>query len=96
MKQKIIEECKKYGYELNYERNELLSFTNENVNEYLQIFHVRVYESINLVQMALMIDMGSWSEASDSDLDNEEEVLNNIRIWLNEDNLNSMLEWFDN
>lgn len=99
MKQKIIEECKKYGYELNdqfreSERKEWLSFVNENVYEDLQLFQVLIDHYLEKATMALIVDMSSWEcEAIDSNLNNEEDVLENIKSWLNEDNLNSILEW---
>ena len=71
MKQKIIEECKKYGYELNWEVNNYLSFINRNVQEDLQMFGVQIDKELERVCMALIIDLGSWNEALESDLNNE-------------------------
>ena len=93
MKQLIINECKKYGYEFAYERNGFLEFKNEKVIEELQLFQVEIDYDLEMVKMALIIDLGSWNEALESDLDNIEEILDNIKNWLCVENLNSIEEW---
>lgn len=95
MKQKIIEECKKYGYELNWEENNYLSFINRNAHKDLQVFDIQVDEELERVCMAIIIDLGSWNEAIEYDLNNEEEIMNGIKNWISEDNLNSILEWLE-
>ena len=93
MKQKIIEECKKYGYYLFWEGDNFYSFRNDNVREELQVFDVLIDYELESVSMALIIDLGSWNEALESDLNNEEDIMNNIKNWLSEENLNSILKW---
>lgn len=97
MKNKIIEECKKYGYEFQYEHEEygLLVFTNNNVIEDLQVFHVQVNEDLETVSMAIITDLGSWNEATDSDINNEEDIMHNIELWIGEENRNLYLEWLE-
>lgn len=97
MKNKIIEECKKYGYEFQYEyeENGLLVFTNNNVIKDLQVFHVQVNEDLEMVSMALIVDLGSWNDAIDSDLNNEQSIMENIKCWLSEENRNLYLEWLE-
>lgn len=97
MKNKIIKECKKYGYEFQYEyeENGLLVFTNNNVIKDLQVFHVQVNEDLEMVSMAIITDLGSWNYAIDSDLDNETSIMENIKGWLSEENRNLYLEWLE-
>ena len=82
LKQIIIEECKKYGYELSWEEDDYLHFVNNNVREEFNCFCVRIYEELNYVSMAIIMDLGSWNEATECELDNEEEIIKNIKIWL--------------
>lgn len=96
MKNKIIEECKKYGYLLDYEEDDYLHFRNPTVREELQIFNVIIMEELELVSMAVIIDLGSWNEALESDLNNEKDIMKNIESWLSEKNLKSIEEWLDN
>lgn len=95
MKRKIIKECKKYGYLLDYKDGDFLQFKNENVHEDLQIFQVEIDKELELVSMALIIDLGSWNEAIDSDLNNEKEIMENIKNWISEENLKLVLEWLE-
>ena len=97
MKNKIIKECKKYGYEFKYEREEsgLLVFTNDNVIEELQVFHVQINEDLEMVSMAIITDLGSWNNAIDSDLKNEQSIMENIKGWLSEENRTLYLEWLE-
>ena len=95
MRNKIIKECKKYGYELDWEGDNFYSFKNYNIREELQTFDVLIDYDLESVSMALIIDLGSWNEALESDLNNEEDVLENIGNWLSEENLKSIEEWLD-
>lgn len=94
MKDKIINECAKYGYILEYQEEDLLSFRNPNVREELQLFHVRIYEELEMVSMALIIDMGSWSDSVDVDLNDEKEILKEIGLWISEQNLKEVEMYF--
>ena len=95
MKDKIIEECLKYGYYLFWEGDNFYSFRNDDVREELQVFDVLIDYDLESVSMALIIDLGSWNEALESDLNDEEDILNNIKNWLSEENLKSIEEWLD-
>lgn len=94
IKQIIIEECKKYGYLLNYEENDYLHFRNTEVREELQTFNVRIMEELELVSMAVIIDLGSWNDATDADMNNEAEVLEQIKLWLSPENLAEVEKYF--
>ena len=96
MKNKIIEECKKYGYELNWEGDNFYSFRNDNVREELQVFDVQIDYELESVTMAIIIDLGSWNiDSLECDLNNEEEVLKAIGNWLKPENLKSIEEWLN-
>lgn len=95
IKQIIIEECKKYGYGLSWEEEDYLHFVNNNVREELSCFCVRIYEDLEMVSMAIIIDLGSWNDAIDSNINDLEDIKNNIKNWLSEENLNSILEWLE-
>ena len=94
MKEKIIEECKKYGYLLNYEEDDYLHFRNTEVREELQTFAVRIMEELELVSMAVIIDLGSWNDATDADMNDEAEVLESIKLWLSPENLAEVEKYF--
>lgn len=93
MKQLIINECKKYGYEFAYERNGFLEFKNEKVIEELQLFQVEIDYDLEMVKMALVIDLGSWNEATDSDINDLDDIRNNIANWLSVENLKEIQKW---
>jgi hypothetical protein len=93
-KQIIIEECKKYGYELSWEEDDYLHFVNNNVREELSCFCVRIYEELEYVSMALIIDLGSWNDAIDSDINDLEDIKYNIKSWLSEENLKEVEKYF--
>ena len=96
MKEKIIEECKKYGYLLDYEEEEngFLQFKNAEVREELQIFNVMIREELEYISMAIIIDLGSWNEATDADMNNMEEVSEQIKLWLSPENLAEVEKYF--
>ena len=94
MKEKIIEECKKYGYLLTYEEDDYLHFRNTEVREELQTFAVRIMEELELVSMAVIIDLGSWNDATDADMNDEAEVLEQIKLWLSPENLAEVEKYF--
>lgn len=94
LKQIIIEECKKYGYELSWEEDDYLHFVNNNVREELSCFCVRIYEELEYVSMTLIIDLGSWNDAIDSDINDLEDIKNNIKSWLSEENLKEVEKYF--
>lgn len=87
LKKIIIEECKKYGYELNWEKDDYLHFVNNNVREELSCFCVNIDEDLERVSMAILMDLGSWNDAIDSDINNIEDIKKNINLWLSEENL---------
>lgn len=94
MKEKIIEECKKYGYIVEHQEEEFISFRNTAVREELQVFNVRIIEEIDLVSMAVIIDLGSWNDATEADMNNEAEVLEQIKAWLSPENLAEVEKYF--
>ena len=94
MRKKIVEECAKYGYEFEYEDGNLLSFRNPNVREELQLFHVTVSEELDVVSMALIIDLSSWDNAINVDLDSEEEIYKTIELWISKENLSEVEKYF--
>ena len=100
MKQKIIDECRKYGYELNYiykqSGYEMLTFINESVREELKTFNVCIDYELEQVSMYIVIDMGSFNEALESNINDEADVMDNIKGWLSKENLKSIEEWIYN
>lgn len=94
LKKMIIEECKKYGYELSWEENDYLHFVNNNVREELSCFCVRIHEDLEYISMALIIDLGSWNDATESNINNIEDIKKDINLWLNEENLKEVEEYF--
>lgn len=87
LKKIIIEECKKYGYELSWEENDYLHFVNNNVREELSCFCVNIDEDLERVSMAILMDLGSWNEATECDLNDLEDIKKNINLWLSEESL---------
>lgn len=96
MKDKIINECKKYGYDLEYQIEDYFySFRNTNVREELQVFQVRIDEDWNSVSMVILIDLASWSyDSIDSNLNDENEIMENIKLWISPDNLKEVEKYF--
>lgn len=90
----IIKECKKYNYEFEYAIEDCLHFKNKNVREELQIFHVLVDEDLERVAMAIIIDLGSWNEATEYDYNDIEDIKEGIASWLSEENLKEVEKWF--
>lgn len=96
LKKMIIEECKKYGYEYSFdqESDTCLIFRNPNVREELNTFAVSINEDLEIVSMAILIGLGSWNDAIDSDINNIEDIKKNINLWLSEENLKEVEEYF--
>lgn len=99
LKQTIIEECAKYGYNFdgegeNKELEEIwLTFENPNECSELNSFVVIIDIGLEQVTMYLSIDMGSFNDAIDSDINNIEDIKENIRNWLCKENLNEVKKW---
>ena len=94
MRNKIIEECKKYGYELEWECDDFYSFKNYNVREELQTFDVKIDYDLESVTMAIIIDLGSWNIDSVEYELNDEEVTEAIKTWLSPENLAEVEKYF--
>lgn len=94
LRQTIIEECKKYGYELSYEEDDYLHFVNNNVIEELNCFCVRINEDLEMVSMAIIIDHSSWNDATEADTNNTKEVIEQIKAWLSPENLAEVEAYF--
>ena len=96
LKKMIIEECKKYGYEylFDQESDGCLIFRNPNVREELNTFAVSINEDLEIVSMAILIGLGSWNDAIDSDINNIEDIKKNINLWLSEENLKEVEKYF--
>lgn len=99
MKNVIIKECKKYGYILYHSEKKdnciYLNFKNDNVREELQFFSVEIDKDLERVTMAIIIDLGSWNEALESDLNDIQDIKENIGSWLSENNLKLVEEWLN-
>lgn len=91
----IIKECKKYNYEFEYAIESCLHFKNKNVREELQVFHVLVDEDLERVTMAVIMDLGSWNEATEHDYNDLEDVKNGIASWLSKENLEEAEKWLE-
>ena len=94
MKDKIIDECKKYGYELIWNGNSILSFCNYYVREELKFFDVYFDYDLECVSMAIIMDSGSWSYATECSLHDEESIMNNIYLWISKENLKEVEKYF--
>jgi hypothetical protein len=95
LKQIIIEECKKYGYEylFDQESDDCLIFRNPNVESELETFIVNIDQYLEEVSMYLSIDMSSFGEAQESNINDLEDIKENISNWLNKNNLDLIREW---
>lgn len=95
LKQIIIEECKKYGYEylFDQESDDCLIFRNPNVESELETFIVNIDQYLEEVSMYLSIDMASFGEAQESNINDLEDIKENISNWLNKNNLDLIREW---
>lgn len=91
----IIKECKKYNYEFTYANDNVLRFINENVREELQLFEVLVDEDLERVTMAVIMDLGSWNEATEHDYNNLEDIKNGIASWISKENLEEVEKWLE-
>lgn len=90
----IIKECKKYNYEFTYAIDKTLRFINKNAREELQLFEVLVDEDLERVAMAIIMDLGSWNEATEHDYNNLEDIKNGIASWISKENLEEAEKWF--
>ena len=83
LKQIIIEECKKYGYEylFDQESDDCLIFRNPNVESELETFIVNIDQYLEEVSMYLSIDMSSFGEAQESNINDLEDIKENINFW---------------
>jgi hypothetical protein len=95
LKQIIIEECKKYDYEylFDQESDGCLIFRNPNVESELETFIVNIDQYLEEVSMYLSIDMSSFGEAQESNINDLEDIKENIYNWLNKNNLDLIREW---
>lgn len=91
----IIKECKKYNYEFECAIENFLHFKNKNVREELQVFHVLVDEDLERVAMAIIMDLGSWNEATEHDYNNLEDIKNGIASWISKENLEEAEKWLE-
>lgn len=94
MKQKIIEECKKYGYEyFNTDHYGIMYFSNPTIREELHLFNVEIDEDDEIVIMWLNTDDNScYSYATSNELEDEENIMKNIKSWIGEENLRLLEE----
>ena len=60
----------------------------------MSCFCGRIYEELEYVSMTLIIDLGSWNDAIDSDINDLEDIKNNIKSWLSEENLKEVEKYF--
>ena len=94
----IMEECRKYGYKLDrmsgsQERCDMW-FRNKSVRDELQMFEVVIDKDIERVAMAIIMDLGSWNEATEYDYNDIEDIKEGISSWLSEENLKEVEKWF--
>lgn len=96
IEKKIIEECKKYGYEHQetHDENNAMFFGNLNVREELNLFIVNIDQELEQVSMYLCIDMASFGEATDNNINDLEGIKENIRLWISEENLKEVEKHF--
>lgn len=91
----IIKECKKHNYEFTYANDNVLRFINENVREELQLFEVLVDEDLERVTMAVIMDLGSWNEATEHDYNDIEDIKEGIASWISKENLKEAEKWLE-
>lgn len=96
LKKMIIEECKKYGYEylFDQESDNCLIFRNPNIREELDTFAVSIDKDLERVSMTILIYLGSWNDATESDLNDLEDIKKNINLWLSEKSLKEVEKYF--
>lgn len=96
LKQIIIEECKKYGYEyFNTDEYNIMWFSNPTVKDELHLFNVEIDEDDEYVIMWLNTDDNScYSYATSCELNDEENILKNIESWISEENLKEVEKYF--
>lgn len=90
----IIKECEKHNYEFTYAIGNTLRFINKNVREELQLFEVLVDEDLERVAMAIIMDLGSWNEATEHDYNDLEDIKNGIASWISKENLAEAENYF--
>lgn len=95
----IFERCKQHGYKLDSMKGDNSRadfwFRNPNVKEELQMFEVVVDKDLESVKMAIIMDLGSWNEALDTDSNNTEEILKTIDLWISEESLKKLEEMLE-
>lgn len=98
LKESIIEKCKEYGYLLDTtcckDGKTTLNFKNDNVVPQLSLFIVEIDEDLERVQMVVMYDLGAWNDALEYDLNELEEVLKGVELWISPKYLKEVEKWF--
>lgn len=91
-----MKNAKKYGYEylFDQENDGCLIFRNPNIREELDTFAVSVDEELERVSMTILIYLGSWNDATECDLNDLEDIKKNINLWLSEESLKKVEEYF--
>lgn len=95
----IFERCRQHGYNLdsmkgNNSRADFW-FRNPNVKGQLQMFEVVIDKDLESVRMAIIMDLGSWNEAIDTDLNDTEEILKTIDLWISKESLKELEEMLE-
>lgn len=99
IRKQIMEHCRKHGYKLDRmsgspERCDMW-FRNKSIRDELQMFEVEVDEDLERVAMAIIMDLGSWNEATEHDYNNMEDILNGINSWISKENLEEAEKWLE-
>ena len=98
LKENIIEKCKEYGYLLDTtcckDGKTTFQFRNDNVAPQLSLFIVEIDEDLERVQMVVMHDLGAWNDALEYDLNELEEILKGIELWISPKYLKEVEKWF--
>ena len=82
LKESIIEKCKEYGYLLKDTSYKDGKTTLHFRNPQLSLFIVEIDEDLERVQMVVMYDLGAWNDALEYELNELEEILKGIELWI--------------
>ena len=82
LKESIIEKCKEYGYLLKDTSCKDGKTTLHFRNPQLSLFIVEIDEDLERVQMVVMYDLGAWNDALEYELNELEEILKGIELWI--------------
>lgn len=98
IRKQIIERCHQHNYFLikmeGKDGKTIMMFENKNVRKELDTFIVDVDNDLERVTMVILMNLGSWNDAYECDLNDTEKVLEGIDMWISKEGLKEAEEWF--